>query len=274
MPIRSISLFIALLSHLLLLSLLAAPLRQLIPGQTAATTTLKIHLQKRGKPTAGVPVAAPVSPATPSPPDRDSGRNRPEAGGPAPRRPVTPVVQSPARPPAAHADPLPQPAQRQKHTRPTRISASPSRRSAPEIRRKPPAAPPPATGSASPPRQTADEPGVSRSVREPDRETGDAAESDRSEQAYRARVVRMLEANKRYPLRARRKGYQGTAVLEFVILPDGALQEEGIARPSGRAVLDRAALAILDRIQRFPPFPPSIERDRWHFLVPIRFALE
>jgi protein TonB len=46
-----------------------------------------------------------------------------------------------------------------------------------------------------------------------------------------------------------------------------------IARSSGRAALDREALALIDRAQPLPAMPAAMEGDTLDAIVPINFAL-
>lgn len=54
---------------------------------------------------------------------------------------------------------------------------------------------------------------------------------------------------------------RGTAVVQFSIAPDGGLASASIARSSGSAALDRAALAMVGKAQPFPPPPSGARRS-------------
>lgn len=55
-----------------------------------------------------------------------------------------------------------------------------------------------------------------------------------------------------YPLLARRRGWEGTVWLSFVVAPDGELERIHVARGSGYDALDRSALTALRRIGHLP----------------------
>lgn len=46
-----------------------------------------------------------------------------------------------------------------------------------------------------------------------------------------------------------------------------------LARGSGAAVLDQAALSMVRRASPFPPFPPGLGRSKMVFAAPVRFDL-
>jgi protein TonB len=59
-----------------------------------------------------------------------------------------------------------------------------------------------------------------------------------------------LAENFRYPLLARRRGWQGEVLLAFRIEADGSILDARIARSSGYGVLDNAALSALGKVKR------------------------
>jgi periplasmic protein TonB len=53
----------------------------------------------------------------------------------------------------------------------------------------------------------------------------------------------------------------------------GRVVSKHIARSSGSATLDQAALAMLDRAQPLPAFPPSMREARKTLNLPVRFSV-
>jgi len=82
-----------------------------------------------------------------------------------------------------------------------------------------------------------------------------------------------LEKHKEYPRRAKLRRQQGTAVLSFVIAPDGRVLRREIDRSSGHVLLDRAVMAMIERAQPLPSPPADIGRDRLAIRVPVSFVL-
>jgi len=86
-------------------------------------------------------------------------------------------------------------------------------------------------------------------------------------------LVAAIERHKRYPLRARKKGYEGEVQVLFTVLRDGTISKVEIGGSSLRVILDRAATRAVRDLGRFEPIPPQLGRDHWEFRVPIRFAM-
>ena len=76
-----------------------------------------------------------------------------------------------------------------------------------------------------------------------------------------------------YPLTARKRGYQGTVVLEVLVNRDGKVKELILSTSSGYSVLDQAALTGV-KTWLFDPGTRGGEKvDMW-VKVPVRFQLE
>jgi protein TonB len=73
----------------------------------------------------------------------------------------------------------------------------------------------------------------------------------------------------RYPLLARRQGWQGEVLLSVPVAADGSLGPTTILRSSGHAVLDRAALAALARVSALS-WTPGIA---FTLELPVRYRL-
>jgi protein TonB len=69
--------------------------------------------------------------------------------------------------------------------------------------------------------------------------------------------------NLNYPEAARREQLYGNLQLTVGIKSDGSLESIAINRPSGKKVLDEAAVRIVNLAGQngFAPFPPEISRD-------------
>ncbi len=69
----------------------------------------------------------------------------------------------------------------------------------------------------------------------------------RQERLWYQALLEELRLQKRYPLAARRLGQEGVVVVSLRVRPDGGIEAAGIAKGSGFAMLDRAALALIER---------------------------
>lgn len=95
----------------------------------------------------------------------------------------------------------------------------------------------------------------------------------RIEDEYKTALREAIEANKGYPRRAVRLRQEGEAVVGFTIGRDGAISELRIVDGTGSALLDRAALEAVRKVDGTLPFPDEIERSAWDFTLPITYGL-
>ena len=75
----------------------------------------------------------------------------------------------------------------------------------------------------------------------------------------------------RYPLLARRKGWEGTVIIDIRISGDGRVHEAQIGKSSGYTILDDAALGAV-RNWRIAP-SVRVDAASFKFRVPVIFKL-
>ncbi len=100
--------------------------------------------------------------------------------------------------------------------------------------------------------------------------TGAPARNTRS---YYGQIAGWIDANKEYPVAAKKDKEQGTVVVSFTIDRNGQLLSSAIKKSSGFPQLDQAALATLTRAAPFPPIPDFIGKDTLSIAVPIDYSL-
>jgi protein TonB len=66
---------------------------------------------------------------------------------------------------------------------------------------------------------------------------------------------------------------QGTAILSFSVDRNGRVLSQRIVKSSGRGDLEREVLALLQRAQPLPPFPPAMPQSVIQLTLPIEFSL-
>jgi protein TonB len=76
-----------------------------------------------------------------------------------------------------------------------------------------------------------------------------------------------------YPRRARRKGYEGTVLLEVLVNRNGKVDDLRIIASSGYAILDRSAVKSVKTWSFIPAKKGNDTVDMW-VQVPVRFKLE
>lgn len=85
-------------------------------------------------------------------------------------------------------------------------------------------------------------------------------------------LAKYLSKNMKYPPSARRKGFEGTATVKFVIEPDGAITNATILRGFDYEC-DQEALRV---VRNMPPWKPGTQggrKIRQAYVLPIKFRL-
>ncbi|MFH1293107.1 MAG: energy transducer TonB [Pseudomonadota bacterium] len=77
----------------------------------------------------------------------------------------------------------------------------------------------------------------------------------------------------RYPRIARRRGYEGTVIMQVLVDRNGRVKELHIVQSSGHDVLDRAAITSVKNWQFEPGMRGDLKVDTW-VKVPVRFQLK
>lgn len=256
--------------------LLALDLAAFGPPPGVTTTETPEDPDRGSEPTAiaSAPVQKPEplpdpEPPLPAPHERTAQRD-PTAPRASPE-PTTPRPESAPRPqdkrplqPASRPKPPPQrPQTRSQKSKKAQQAPpeSPRRTQAMEADR--PGVGPQTAGAGSTDPKTTGAPGGSGA-------TGSTAKAEAS---YLAELQRAIARHQRFPDDARRRNKTGTATLSFLVQGDGSIRQVRVAKSSGDANLDAAAVEAMQRLNRFKPIPPTIGRQSWSLRVPIRFDL-
>jgi protein TonB len=92
--------------------------------------------------------------------------------------------------------------------------------------------------------------------------------------SWRGLLMMRLQQNKRYPASAEARLEQGVVTLNFTVDRNGRVLARKIVRSSGVAALDDEVLAMIQRAQPLPAFPPAMLQQSVNLTVPIRFSLK
>ena len=92
-----------------------------------------------------------------------------------------------------------------------------------------------------------------------------SVDSDR----WKSRVLAHLQRHKRYPANARKQKAQGNAQVRFRIDAHGNVLSVSLARSSGFAELDRAAIAMVRNASPIPVPPEGVNRT---IVAPVHFT--
>jgi TonB family protein len=92
--------------------------------------------------------------------------------------------------------------------------------------------------------------------------------------AYKAKIRKKLERNKKYPPSARSRKITGIVKVSFVIIRDGSIHSPKLVESSGEQILDDEAITLLSRVSPLPPIPESITGENLQLTVPIQFSIK
>ena len=92
--------------------------------------------------------------------------------------------------------------------------------------------------------------------------------------AWVSQLLDHLNRHKQYPSAARARREEGVVTLSFTMDRNGHVLTRNIAKSSGSQALDADALAMLQRAEPLPAFPPNMSGASRSFNVPIRFSLK
>lgn len=90
---------------------------------------------------------------------------------------------------------------------------------------------------------------------------------------YNSKLQSWLLRHHRYPSQARAKREQGTAMVWFVIDRQGRLQGCRLQRTSGSALLDEAAVKLVERSAPFPAAPDEVTGQTIERVIPVDFYI-
>ncbi|WP_157973463.1 TonB family protein [Tropicimonas sp. IMCC34043] len=206
----------------------------------------------------GAPSDAPPLPRLPEPP-HEAAPDRPTAPAQlvAPPQPTEPAPPDTATEAAPEAVPRP----------PERPDAPPQEQ-APRAARTAPAGPSGATQAAGTRAGTAGG-GSAGGTGGPAGSALSAGQRQSLAAGWGATIRARIERYKRYPSAARRA--EGTTTVALTVARDGRLSTVSVARSSGNAALDQAAIAAVRQAGRFPAAPKGLTDASYRFSLPIRF---
>jgi len=91
---------------------------------------------------------------------------------------------------------------------------------------------------------------------------------------YQDMVKQRIEQARRYPLWAKKQGFEGVVGLKFAILSNGTAKNIRILNSSGYKTLDHAAVQAIKRVGRFPPIPDGMKTGWIQMELAIVFKLK
>jgi len=90
---------------------------------------------------------------------------------------------------------------------------------------------------------------------------------------YTSKLRAHIESFKRYPRMAQMRGWTGEVLIQAEINRNGLLVNSKVVRSSGRSILDREALQMMQRSIPFPVPPKDLNINFFTVTIPISFSL-
>jgi len=90
---------------------------------------------------------------------------------------------------------------------------------------------------------------------------------------YTSKLRAHIESFKRYPRMAQIRGWEGEVLIQAKIDGNGLLISSTVVRSSGRSILDKEGLAMLQRSIPFPLPPKDLKNNTFTITIPISFSL-
>jgi TonB family protein len=100
---------------------------------------------------------------------------------------------------------------------------------------------------------------------------GSATTPSAEVEEWKQALVTRIDANKRYPPEALRRGEGGVTQVYFEIDREGRVTSSRIIRSSGSAILDQEALDLLQRVSPLPAPPAALPGPTARLTLPVRF---
>ena len=92
--------------------------------------------------------------------------------------------------------------------------------------------------------------------------------------AYQKALCERIEHHKSFPFQARRKGWEGSVIVRFLVHRDGHVEHIEVISSSAIALLDEAAIRAVKEGNPFPPFPEGMRKPSLWFKVQLVFVLQ
>ncbi len=190
---------------------------------------------------------------------------------------LAPPAPEPEKAAPAPLPPQPEPTPPEPKKEKPQPRPKPVKKNRPAVKRKPPekpkpkAEPVPAPDAPAPPSSVADASAKPSPGKKALGEPRPVSKSCIS--GYAGKIHSRIARAKRYPHSARAAGEEGTVKVKFTVGPTGSVSGIRVAKSSGFASLDQAAIDAVSRAAPFPPLPACVGRDSLTLRLSVSFHL-
>ncbi len=126
--------------------------------------------------------------------------------------------------------------------------------------------PVPQPAAATVPRQVAPAPKPAQ--------TAQPSSNPAAEAAYKRKLQGLIATRKKYPRMAQKAEIEGSVLVAFTVMPNGAITGVRVRNSSGNDWLDKAAVQAVNAASGALPFPPEIRKPNWAFSLTVNFKLD
>lgn len=199
-----------------------------------------------------------------------------ETAGLQPPRPDVTITPPPVSAPEPVAAQEAEPAQEEAQLAVAEPAPGPTTVKTPEPKPAEASAPTPRAAAPQPAAQVAETPAIPSPVEEEEdaEEVMVTAESLLLRQRYISDVLRHTMRNMRYPRRAQERGQEGSIRLAVTVGRNGDLQGVQVLEESRHSLLNKEAVASVERASPFPKVPDGITGETFAFGIPVTFVLQ
>ena len=103
---------------------------------------------------------------------------------------------------------------------------------------------------------------------------GLTAEQTAEIREWQKRIVLLISGAKTYPAQARSDRIEGEVHVQFTLDRYGALLSTKVAKSSGLAVLDEAAIRTVEQLGKMPTPPNYLSGDEFTLIIPLRYSFK
>jgi periplasmic protein TonB len=91
--------------------------------------------------------------------------------------------------------------------------------------------------------------------------------------SWQGRLQAYLARFKQYPTEARMRHHEGTPIVRFTMTRTGKVLSYRLENGCGHELLDKEAVALIERAQPMPPLPDEMPQATIELVLPVRFQL-
>ncbi len=89
---------------------------------------------------------------------------------------------------------------------------------------------------------------------------------------YSSKIRNQMSETISYPYEAKESQWEGTVVLNLIILPDGSIKDVAVSKSSGYAIFDKDAINTAEILSPYDRFAPAKNLREIAIIVPVEYS--